>query len=352
MSKKADRPRIAIVCSGHGYGHVTRQLAIASEMAARRAAPVVFSTMPPLMAARLAPGVGVRHWEADVGFVQSDGLSEDVTATRARLEAVCSDERVEGLAAVLGAFDLVVADVAAPALEAARRVGRRAVAVGNFDWAWVYRHYDGLEVWAERFAQWQAPHRALSLWPGPGMRGFAATSAAGLVALRAAAPAELPGRSVLVSFGRWGFEDLADVLPRVEGVTWVTDDEDTLARRGDAFWPEGVPYPALVAGADAVLTKPGYGIVAEALQTGTRLAWFPRGRFPEAPFLEEVLVGRGDPVVDVGDGSRRALRAGIEAAVLAALAAPAPAPGPGSAAGDAAEWVLAQLADGSGGKSP
>ena len=144
MSKRAEAPRIAIVCSAHGFGHAARQLAVAAALRRRKAEPVVFTSMPQLMAARLAPGVGIRSWEGDVGFVQSSLTTEDVPATAARLGALCAGERIDEVATALSSFDVVVADVPAIALEAARRAGRPAVAVGNFDWAWAYGHYAGM----------------------------------------------------------------------------------------------------------------------------------------------------------------------------------------------------------------
>ncbi len=349
MSRRTEPARIAIVCSGHGYGHATRQLAVAAQLKARGAEPTVFSTMPPLLAARLVPGVSAAHLEADVGFVQADTTTEDVPATAARLEELCSEERITALSDRLAPFDLIVADVAAPVLEAARRVGLPAVAVGSFDWAWIYRHYEGLEHWEERFTAWQAPHPAISLWPGPGMFGFRSVATAGLVGLQDS-PAPLPERSVLVSFGRWGLDRLAEILPEIEGVTWITDD-DTARSRSDGMWLPDATYPSLVAGSAVVLTKPGYGIVAESLLAGTRLAWIPRGRFPETPSLEAVLEARGDPRIDVGDGGVAALRSGIDAAVRAAIDAPAPAGHERSDAARVAALVLDQLADGSSGKS-
>ena len=68
-----------------------------------------------------------------------------------------------------------------------------------------------------------------------------------------------------------------------------------------------VGIPALVAGADAVFTKPGYGILAEASLSATRLVWLDRGAWPEAPYLELAMWERGD--IKVGpDGLASALK--------------------------------------------
>src|SRR5262249_47146461 len=47
----------------------------------------------------------------------------------------------------------------------------------------------------------------------------------------------------------------------------------------------GVRYEDLIAACDAVLTKPGYGIVADCLANGTPLIYTPRGQFAEYAVL-------------------------------------------------------------------
>jgi L-arabinokinase len=49
--------------------------------------------------------------------------------------------------------------------------------------------------------------------------------------------------------------------------------------------PQGIAYPDLVNAADVVVTKPGYGIVAECLAHRTPVLFTPRGAFREQPLL-------------------------------------------------------------------
>jgi UDP-N-acetylglucosamine:LPS N-acetylglucosamine transferase len=48
-------------------------------------------------------------------------------------------------------------------------------------------------------------------------------------------------------------------------------------------------YPDLVAAADAVITKPGYGIVSEAIANHTAVLYTARGNFREQALLVEAL---------------------------------------------------------------
>ncbi len=232
-------------------------------------------------------------WTVDVGIAQRDSLTEDPEETRRRVDVVITEAAIDRLAEALRGFDRAVVDIAPPGMEAARRAGVPALAVGNFDWTWIYRHYPGLTDVADRFAAWQRPHPGLALWPGPGLSGFASVERFGLVGRRAP-PVRVADRAVLVCFGGFGLDGLDALLPRIDGITYVLAPPMRHLERDDVRWVGTTPFPALVAGADALLTKPGYGIFAEAALAGTPIVWVDRGVFPEAPFLETALAARGD----------------------------------------------------------
>ena len=285
--------RVALVCSAHGFGHLTRQLALAEGLLARGHAPLVVTAAPDTVLDDYLPGVDRLPWTVDVGLVQADSLTEDPAATAARVDEVCSDERIDALAEALVGFDRVVVDLAPAGLEAARRAGVPTLAVGNFDWPWIYRHYTDLRATAERLAAWQAGHPAAQLRPGPDLSGFSEVTETGLLGRRRP-PVRVAERAVLVSFGGLGLDDIDARLPRLDGVTWVLAAPMPRLDRPDVVYVEGVSYPALVAGADAVLTKPGYGIHAETALAGTPVVFLDRGAFPEAPYLERAMLARGD----------------------------------------------------------
>ena len=327
--------RLAFVVSAHGYGHATRAVVMADTLADLGHAVTLFSAAPPEL-------LGRRHalvpWVADVGLAQPDSLREDIPATLAALEARCGEAAVERLAEALRAFEAVVVDVAPAGLEAARRAGVPAVAVGNFDWAWVYRHYPPLAAWAERFAAWQAPHPAITLTPGPGLFGFASVVEGGLLARAAPAVCVAP-IGVLVCFGGFGLDSLAHMLPEIAGVTWVLAPPMPRLARADVRYVDDVPFPALVAGASALLTKPGYGVLAEASVAGTPLVWVDRGAFPEAPVLERVMLARGDVKVGGPEGGPLT-PAALAAAVRTRLGRPRPTARPGDDRARVARLVL------------
>jgi hypothetical protein len=293
--------RLAIVCSAHGFGHLGRQLSLSDFWRSQRVDATFFTAVPSETVHSWQPTASVVRWTVDVGLSQPDSLQEDLEKTLILLEERCSDARIDALSKELRAFDRVLVDIAPAGLEAARRADRKALAVGNFDWAWIYRHYPQLHSWAERFSDWQAPHPALSLWPGPGLSGFLEVQEGGLLARRSENPwPGLPGRTVLVCFGGFGLKQIDTLLPVLPGVTWVLAPPMPRLHRPDCIFVDDLAFPALIAGADAVFTKPGYGILGECLRAGTPMVWAPRGAFPEAPSLVEILRSRGDESIEDG----------------------------------------------------
>lgn len=290
--------RIASVCSAHGFGHVTRQHALAGSLLAAGHDVTVFSAAPPALYVAAPEGCHHRHWVVDVGIAQRDSLTADIPQTLTRLQQHCSTSAIDDLAAALREFDRVVVDVAPMGLEAARRAGVPAVAVGNFSWPWIYEHIPDLQSWVTPLRNWQHAHPAISLWPGPGLSATEFSDVVfGGVLGREAEPFPLPEGSILVSLGGFAVADVDRLLPQLAGITWVLAPPMENPNRPDCLYLPGVPYPSLVAGAQMVLTKPGYGIFVEAALGQTRILWLPRTWFPESPHVVAAMAERGDVCV-------------------------------------------------------
>ena len=106
-----------------------------------------------------------------------------------------------------------------------------------------------------------------------------------------------PDRPVaLLSFGGYGLPSLdLTTLDCLDEWTVVTTDRvsdasrararSVVAHRRGAFLDGRFRYEDLVAAADVVLTKPGYGIIAECIATGTAMLYTSRGQFREYDVL-------------------------------------------------------------------
>jgi UDP:flavonoid glycosyltransferase YjiC (YdhE family) len=284
---------ITFYISGHGFGHASRSIELIDAIAARRA-DVRFdirTAAAPRLFERARADVRVQPTETDTGVVQIDGLhlDEDKTVMRAAAFYSTFDERVNTEAARLRTTGarLVVGDIPPLAFAAADRAGLPSVAVGNFTWDWIYERYDGFAAIAPNVnpAIRRAYAKATKALRLPFHGGFepmsAATTDIPLIARRSRrnrdeirrlleAPPDRP--LVLASFGAYGASLPYDAIAGSSTFTLIAGDEHV----GHAL-----DYEDLVAAADVVVSKPGYGIVSECIANGAALLYASRGRFAE-----------------------------------------------------------------------
>ncbi len=350
---------LAAYVSAHGFGHAIRLCAVLRAVRARspRLAVSLTGGAPGWLVRRDVPGeVALRPQACDVGLAQRDALriDEAETARRCRTFEAEWDARVSGEAAFLRASGAraVLGDVPALAFAAAARAGVPALALANFSWDWIYDHLSrrqpSLAASARRAAEaYAAASLLLELPFAGGLSAFRRRVAVGLVARRPRLAREdarrrlgLDGRpAVLVSFGGVGLPGLGPEALRAgtgPGYRFLFPDE--LAEERLAAL--GLAYVDVVHAVDAVVTKPGYGIVSDAIAAGTRLVYTERGDFPEY----DVLVAEMPRHLACAHVSNADLEAGRLAAPLArVLAMPVPPPPDLGGAERAAEHVLAQV---------
>ncbi|MFB3816669.1 MAG: hypothetical protein ACE147_03295 [Candidatus Methylomirabilales bacterium] len=354
-------PHVALYITGHGFGHATRALAVAKALAER--APgirlTLLAAVPEwLLRLNLAAPFELRPVSLDVGVVQLDALRPDIRATLDAYAAL--QERlpalVEAEAARLRAerVDLVLADIPPAAFPIARRLGVPGVGLSNFSWDWIYADYaDGLPEYQELVQAIRRDYAAAQLFLRLPFHGpcdaFPVVRDIPMIARRSRRSREEIRRQlglngarpvVLVSFGGFDVRGIDfDRVERLDEVLFLVTQPLPRPLRNVQVIPVGrMPYEDLVAQADAVLTKPGYGIVSDCLANGTRVLYTPRGRFAEYPRLLEALERYGvahrleTPALLAGDWGPAL------AALLARPAAAAPLPADG--AGVAADVLL------------
>jgi L-arabinokinase len=306
-----------------------------------------------------------RKAELDVGLVQKDALAQDEAATaRAWRELAATHQaRVEAEARWLreqGAR-LVLADIPPHAFEAALRAGIPAVGLSNFSWDWIYRHLarrePALAEAADQAARAYEEATLLLELPFAGDLGaFPRRERIPLVArtarrrrpdVRRHLGLAEKERAVLLTFGGIGVPGLDPrTLARMPDVTFLNTEGTTTPGGNlrifdaEALAQEGFHYVDVVAAADVVVTKPGYGIVTDAIANRTRMVYTDRGDFPEYPVLVEGMK-RWLPAVHVSNADLRAGR--IAAALEAVMALPFPDPPPLDGAAVAARRLLSFL---------
>ena len=285
-------PAIVFYISGHGFGHASRTIELISAVVDRHPGLriIVRSQVAAWLFARTAPqGVELSPVEADTGVVQIDSLRLDAAATITRAADFMRtfDARVKAEVSFLDSVGarLVIADLPPLGIAAAHAAGLPAIAYGNFTWDWIYEHYDGGSELARQIgAIYSRTAFALRL---PMWGGFETMNDVRDLPFVARHPSRDPEdtrralgiplreRVVLVSFGGYGLAGASK--PAVPGyqVLWPGDVDES------AMYDGGYRYEDLVSAADVVVTKPGYGIIAECIASGTALLYTSRGDFRE-----------------------------------------------------------------------
>ena len=306
-------PSIAYYITAHGYGHGVRSCDILSAL--HRAAPDqvihVISDLPvDFLRSRLdLPLDAYRAGSFDVGMVQLDSIRVDVEQTLHRVIAVL-DQRPARIAAerdFLRARNvgLVVCDIPAMPIEAAKAEGIPALAVGNFAWDWIYEEFIPRdERWQSAVEAFRAAYAQVDLllrlpFSEP-MAAFPRQEHLPLVA-RPGRPrrAELalaygidPGKTwVLLSFTTLDWD--ADVIHRLERdpdhVFLTVLPLGWTARNFCGIDRHRFSFSDVIASADMVVSKPGYGILSECAVNEKILVYAERTEFREYPVLEAAL---------------------------------------------------------------
>ena len=336
--------------SGHGFGHSVRTATVLGTVRALDPAlrmAVVTAGPEWIFQQAIGSSLLFRAERADVGLVQKGALVIDAAATQAECEAFEQEmpARVEREAAWLREIGagLVLGDIPPLAFLAAAAAGVPSIGMSNFSWDWVYghlaAHQPGLSAAASAAAAAYARATNLLQLPFAGdLSAFPRRTPIPLV-VRRAAITRLEGRrrlglglapAVLLSFGGLGLPGLEfSVLSKLRSFQFLSEPTGSDAPPNvrvlslQQLAAHGMTYLDLVAAVDVVVTKPGYGIVTDAIACRTRMVYTERGDFPEYPILVEEMT-RWLPAVHVSNADLFGGR--LRPALDAVLAAPFPEP--------------------------
>jgi UDP:flavonoid glycosyltransferase YjiC (YdhE family) len=327
-------PVLVAYVSGHGFGHFVRSSAVLERL---RGARLHLRTNGRafLLAARAGWATSVSEVDVGPGVIQRSALESDLPATRAALERHLRDwpRLVDEEASYLRRVGarLVFGDVPPLAFAAAAAAGIPSVAMTNFSWSWIYDDYVALGApFGEAASLFQRSEEKatllLELAGGGGLDHFAdrrpiAPVARPLLRTRAQIRASLPlfqkkARTfVLFSLGGFGHDRALELRSSADHHLIVTSVRLTQAPPHVSFVEpdDTLGHHELVAAADCIIGKPGYGTVAESLAAPTPFCWLSRGDFreqaplarqierwlPSAPItLDDLASGRWTEVVD------------------------------------------------------
>jgi len=312
---RTSQPTIVLYTSSHGFGHAVRCAGLCRALLS--AAPrlrIVVRTMAPAWI--FPPTVEIEACAIDVGVIQRDSLTIDPRATLERYAAW-----VAGEAAVIEAETAhvrrlgaraIVADVPSAAFAVAAQAGVPGIALANFSWDWIYepfveQHPEFADLIGHIRRQYAHASLLLRLPFNDGLDAFPIIEDVPLLARRSTADRTETRRRlglphdasiVLFSFGGHASASLDTAgLAALSEYTFVTTSADvagvsTAVRQGRNLFlvpPLNDEYVDLLAACDVVITKPGYGIVADVIANRVPALYVSRSGFREEPILVRAL---------------------------------------------------------------
>lgn len=310
MSKK--QKRVAYYVSAHGYGHGVRSSDIVRALLEKQPVDIVLISVLPqsFLANRLGRAAVIfREGKFDVGMVQKDSIRVDLEATLRELQTLTArwDELVESEAEWLRCqgMTLVVCDIPAIPVAAAKRVGIPAAVVANFSWDWIYEEFAERDArWrpiVERFASAYRETDLLLKMPfSPDMGVFPRKVDIPLVArpgqARRADITRITGADiskpwVLLSFTtlEWGEDALSRVESHNQYEFFTVQPLEWNRRNIHAINRDVIPFSDVLASVDIVVSKPGFGLLSECVVNGKPLVYAGRTDFREYSVLEREM---------------------------------------------------------------
>jgi len=294
--------------TGHGYGHAVRAGQVICRLQEKRPNIEIHirTTAPEWLfhtfASHTPQGI-------DIGIAQPDSLKMDIEQTFQACRNL-HDKIPEVIQREINFIrqsnvGVIVGDIPPLCFEIAELSSIPSIAVTNFTWDWVYRSYLGdfpqfLSLIEKMEDFYSKATLALTLpYPGnlsvfPQRRPIPwITRVSSLTKGQARAKFALPQEAtvVLLSFGGLGLDRFPmENLARLHEFIFVTTGPCREVERNIVTLPAAQrQYEDLVRAADVVVTKPGYGIVADVIAHHVPILYTARSDFPEYPLLVSAL---------------------------------------------------------------
>lgn len=306
---------LVVAISAHGYGHGAQTAAVLTALRRRRPelCLTLLTALPRKFLESRIPGeFELIEWRGDFGMQMISALQVDLPRSAADYAAFHAswDTRLDETVGLLErlAPDLLLANIAYLPLAASVRIGLPSVALCSLNWADIYRHYfvarpEAPAILEQMLAAYNSAEVFLCPAPSMPMPALHNVHSIGPLARigrgrRAALCARLgvseAQRIVVIAPGGMPLQLPLTDWPMISHIIWIVPD-DWVTTRADMqrFAALNMDFTDLLASADAVLGKLGYGTVAECACNSTPLLYLPRPDWPEEPCLADWLQRHG-----------------------------------------------------------
>lgn len=300
------------VCvSAHGFGHLAQLSPVIAEF--RRRLPALRITLQGTISSAFAeaclPFAFTQISEpADVGMPMDNPLDTRWAQAVDSYQVFCEHqaEHLRRQRELLSQDlpDLVLSNVAWLPLQAARELDCPAVALCSLNWLDILRHgplgnklsplvVESLTAGYQAADCFIRPTPAMPMnWLDNGLEvgpiARQGRSLAPQLRVRLSLPADC--RLVMYQLGGIGGEVSQSALPRMPGVHWLLPGGCVGREDCSSIAELGMPFIDVLASCDLLLTKPGYGSIAEAACNGIPVLYVTRYDWPEESFLLDWLV--------------------------------------------------------------
>jgi len=297
--------------SGHGFGHAVRSQQVIRALAAIDPELRVYvrTTAPEWLFQNSITAVAYSRQAIDTGIVQADSLHMELAETLAACCAIYASPQqlIDQELAFLKAneIDLVVGDTPPLAFEIAAQAAVPSVSITNFTWDVIYRAYTAThpefaplidtmtQCYGKATDALTLPYPCdTAMFPRQQPIPWIARTSL-LTKEQARQELALPQAAtiVLMSFGGLGLKHLPwHQLARHKDYVYVATGIKREQNGNLLTLPATqTHYEDLLRAVDAIVTKPGYGIVADVLAHRVPILYTDRGDFPEYPRLVQAL---------------------------------------------------------------
>lgn len=312
-------PVIWCSISAHGFGHAAQVVPVLNELGRRipNLRALLRTEVPAsFFQPRLTIPWDLRPAQQDIGCIQDGPLTIDVAATWAAHRTYLADwsgkVTTEAREITAAKPNLVLSDISPLGVAAGSAAGIPTVGMCSLSWDVVLEALRGGSVADQAAlidmirAAYGRAERFLRVAPAVTITGFRTCTDIGPIAepaapererLRLALGARDSDRIILVGFGGVPLKHLPFAeMERIPRMRFVLDGAvpDGLSRT-HSMSTTALPFKSVLASADLILTKPGYGTFVEAVALGTPVVYVRRFNFADEESLISYLhrYGRG-----------------------------------------------------------
>ncbi len=299
--------KIFYFVSGHGFGHISRSFEIIKELINYNFHIILFTERIDFLRNFNHPNLTLIELGTDIGIIQNSSIDMDLNATKNAILTLEKNKKTisNKLSSLIDLHkpNFLISDISSFPFTIAKKYNIPSVFIGNFTWDFIYANYSKYDSFFEEISD------QLKMEYGLSDRGFELPFSCPISSVPNLKKIGLIGRYptlsrdearkklnfeesqnyILLSFGAYGldcnkfmFENLDENLFLV--VSGLRDFDGKNVIHIDDFY-----YPDILMACDAVLTKPGYGILSEAYTTNCPIIYTDRGDFLEYSYLVEAM---------------------------------------------------------------